>query len=573
MAKSLYEPIRNNFPLFIVTLLLNLQSTIFAYHHWNILNILLFGTISFFYSYTTVILCKTFNSKFLKIAIYIIGLFLCFTNIFLYLNFNTKISPNIIQLLVETNSQESLDFIGSFFINKISIYILLLTIIAIIVICTIERRKNFFLYFSEDKIVRISILCTIITGFFSFIFFYFTLFKCKSTIDIDEWVEKYEMRPMDNISNLVYSLYDIFLMKEEVNRAIKTTREMIAPSQTTADSLNIIFVIGESFNKYHSNLYGYFHNTNPILKEEKDNGRVFVFNNVISPYNTTSKVIRNMLCTNCVGEKERWSSFPFFPAIFKCAGYRVSFWDNQYNPLSRDEFDFSLNSFIHNEIIEKISYTETNSKIFKYDHQLIENFFRSHNSNASELNLVMIHLIGQHFAYYNRIPHDSSRFHYLNADSIKNNSFGLSSQQIIADYDNATRYNDYVLGLILNYYQTKDAVLIYLPDHGEEVYDYRNKFGRSWEKPIPHEVLKYQYEIPLIIWCSEKYKNSNPIIIDNIRNSLNKSFSSDNICHLLFSLAKIKTTYYKPERDLLNPLYKSPQRVINDILFLPQTNQ
>lgn len=51
-------------------------------------------------------------------------------------------------------------------------------------------------------------------------------------------------------------------------------------SSTEQDSLNVILVIGESYNKYHSPLYGYYLNTTPVLCSQQQNGNLFVFKDV-----------------------------------------------------------------------------------------------------------------------------------------------------------------------------------------------------------------------------------------------------------------------------------------------------
>ena len=44
-----------------------------------------------------------------------------------------------------------------------------------------------------------------------------------------------------------------------------------------ADSVDVVFVIGESFIKWHSSLYGYRLPTSPVLDEELRRGRLAVF--------------------------------------------------------------------------------------------------------------------------------------------------------------------------------------------------------------------------------------------------------------------------------------------------------
>lgn len=76
--------------------------------------------------------------------------------------------------------------------------------------------------------------------------------------------------------------------------------------------------------------------------------------------------------------------------------------------------------------------------------------------------------------------------------------------------------------------------------------------------------MKYQHEIPFMIWCSDKFKESFPQVIGEIKNSLSKPFMTDNLPHLLFHLAKIKTEYYKESKDLLSPSYNCGRRMVHD---------
>ena len=114
-----------------------------------------------------------------------------------------------------------------------------------------------------------------------------------------------------------------------------------------------------------------------------------------------------------------------------------------------------------------------------------------------------------------------------------------------------------------------NALLIYFPDHGEEVYDYRDFYGRQLlsEDKITPELIKYQIEIPFIVWCSDKWKLSHEKEWETIGQALHREFSTDNVCHLLFRLAGIKTKVYQPERDLFSPEF-IPQTKEYDMLGL-----
>ena len=43
----------------------------------------------------------------------------------------------------------------------------------------------------------------------------------------------------------------------------------------------------------------------------------------------TTFSMKNMLSTNRISDNEAWHERPYFPVIFKKAGFNVSMWDNQ----------------------------------------------------------------------------------------------------------------------------------------------------------------------------------------------------------------------------------------------------
>ena len=138
-------------------------------------------------------------------------------------------------------------------------------------------------------------------------------------------------------------------------------------------------------------------------------------------------------------------------------------------------------------------------------------------------------------------------------------------RKYIAHYDNATRYNDYVLNKIINLVINDNSVVIYLSDHGEEVYDYRDNYGRdAWSMGgDPKQVIRWQYMVPFVVWCSDKYKAKNPSIITQLEKATARPGMLDNVCQVLFHLSGLNTPYYNTSRDILSPKYHCPRRLIN----------
>lgn len=81
-------------------------------------------------------------------------------------------------------------------------------------------------------------------------------------------------------------------------------------------------------------------------------------------------------------------------------------------------------------------------------------------------------------------------------------------KEIVAQYDNALYYNDYIVSSIIDKFRDSETLVIYVPDHGEAVYDEgEDMSGHIEENPTHHMI-----EIPVIMWASE---NSEQNILKN----------------------------------------------------------
>ena len=278
----------------------------------------------------------------------------------------------------------------------------------------------------------------------------------------------------------------------------------------------------------------------------------------------TSIVLKNVLCCNNIHEQEQWYDYPYFPAIFKKAGYDVWFWDNQYKWDPDAAWAFTLNSILFNERIQQLSYTAINENGAPYDGGLISDFKNNTKGRLGNRNLIIFHLGGQHFLATTQYPHEP-QYQVFTAKDVTSKAPYLNeeSRERIAEYANATRYNDAVIRQIMDLVKNQNALLVYFPDHGEEVYDYRDFYGRKLlaTDQITPDLIKYQIEIPFIVWCSDKWKESHETEWQAMGQTIDREFSTDNLCHLLFRLAGIKTKIYMPERDLFSPE------------FVPQTKE
>lgn len=526
--------------------------------------------IIFFQAYVVAALTVVRYSKVKKAIFYVIIYLLFACELTLDWVFNMHISPSILVLLAETNSRESSEFLRAL-VDKPEMRNVLLCFVGMIMlnIWAEHSRSTVTTFLSRNRkahwLKGLSILF-LVTGLIMSAS-YLPLFTYDKTNQVDEWCN-YMRHPKDATTRLFVSVIDINIARQEMEEAIIQAERVNASPQTqsTTDSLNVILVIGESYIREHTPLYGYPLQTTPFLSHEKQAGRLFAFNDVVSPYNQTTKVIRNILSVNSLGNNENWRKFPPLTAIFKRNGYHVAIYDNQKTCGLADMFAFSLNTYLYHPRMQHACYNEQNDSTFEYDGDLISHYRRQTAGQTHTRQLLLFHLMGQHVAFAQRYPQQYAHF-TANSINFRHEKWLTSSmKEEIAHYDNATRYNDDVLRQICELYGQENTVVVYLSDHGEEVYDYREKYGRDdfGLGDSPCQLLRYQYAVPFMVWCSDKYIKNHPQTIEALRQSLDNPLMLDNTCHLLFHLSDLRTPYYRPVTDVLSPNYHCPKRIVND---------
>ena len=580
---NITAPIYNKFAFFASnfiimgahTLYYNLIAPYFS-SEWNVIDYhSLFNT--FFaillYSYICTIILYTVKAKIfnksLEVLFYIISFFLFATNDFLFKNFGSSINPAYFVLLAETTNKETNEFINQYILSNAILFTLIKTLFLIIVTITInvslpyiKRKLKHLLHITKvSRVLNLIFVSLVMISLCNTAYIFIQIHKATSDHEITDI-----KAPLDVISSIYTSFVSLNLIKSNIEDAILLNTHIYKYDNaniTYNDSINIILVIGESYIKGHSNLYGYSLNTTPYLNIEKDNDRLVIFNDAMTSANTTSVVIKNMLYCNNSNDNETWNKFPYFLSLFKKAGYNVCLWSNQMSTNNTGVHAYTLNSLLYNDEISNISYSHINETPYKYDGDLVDSFKDSIDTIEDKYNLILFHLMGQHHMAKERYPNEL--FSHFTADSIKREEtyLGQKQKEYIANYDNATLYNDYVLNKIIDIFKNSNSVLVYLSDHGDEVYDYRNQCGRDHSKEFTANKLKHQYDIPFIVWYSDTFKEKNPQVIESIKNAVNRPFCSDNLCHFLLNLGHIETKYYRDSLDIISPNYKNKKRMIN----------
>lgn len=577
--RYIFDNFRNEWVLFVFCWILLTPRTIYSFIRWCIVsnseafaafsNFYRFLSIAFLLSFVISVVVGIVKLKVCKAIVYIILYFLFCISIFLAALFRATISPSTMILLFETTGQEISAFFYTFLFSYRSVIVFILIAFLAVINFYLEKYKY---EISKVLSLRINVrfeklLLSIflLSGFLS-LRVYGRLFDCKTLTQLESWNHE-GISYMDQCTNMAYSLYSISIMGKSLHHALENTKKLNSKMHSMKwhdDSCNVVLIIGESFIKNHSSLYGYHLNTNPFLVKERNRGRLFVFQDAISSSCLTSFSLKNTFSCNSIGDGEAWYECPFFPAIFKAIGYNVYFWDNQYVSTSNAPFDFSLNSYLHNVVFKENLYANEQGFVSLLDGELVDNFIKyAAIYKMQQNNLIIFHLQGQHFKTTERYP-DDSEFKRFTPDSIEGYVKNVDNVQKaeIADYDNCTLYNDYVINMILSFFRNKNAIVVYFSDHGENVYDIENSRGRKLTSLDSLQVRQY-YDIPFVVWCSDRYRFSHPDIINDLSQSLDRQLMTDNVCHLLMHLGGVRSDYYDPRKDVLSPNYKCPPRIVD----------
>jgi len=323
-------------------------------------------------------------------------------------------------------------------------------------------------------------------------------------------------------------------------------------SHTTPE---IVLIIGESYGRHHSQQYGYFMPTTPRQVEREHTGLLVKFTDVVAPWNLTSFVFKNVFSMHVVGQQGDWCDYPLFPELFRKAGYHVTFLTNQFLPQAKEAvYDFSGGFFLNNPTLSKAQFDSRNTKLHVFDTGLIDDYERL-KKNKGKYNLTIFHLLGQHMNYRVRCPNKQKKFKASDYEE-KRPELSPKQRKLLADYDNATLYNDSVVDQIVKRFEDEDAVVIYMPDHGEEVFEGNRGFMcRNHSAAIDYDLARFEFEIPFWVYCSHTFAVTHPEIYKQIVQAKNRRLMTDALPHMLLYLAGIHSKDYDARLNVLSDEY------------------
>ena len=324
-------------------------------------------------------------------------------------------------------------------------------------------------------------------------------------------------------------------------------------SKDAPRATNVVLIIGESFDRSHSSIYGYSKNTNPKLLELQKKGMLFSFDSIVSPAPTTSEAIKYMMSTYNINDsksQKKWYEYPTLIEIIQRSGYTCYWFSNQakggvyegsarafacccdsnwFSPKGYKQIDHYKNSKLGDIIL-----VDSTSQFVQQLSPLKHNF-------------IVYHLMGSHTVYRKRYPNSFSYF--SSKDYLQDPQ---NHRETLAAYDNSILYNDFIVAQIIDLFKQKDAIVIYLPDHGQVMY--RDKrFPDYYAHGRNNDSISASYgvEIPFFVYASALFQKNNPDVMERIkhRQSHPKNWNSDDLPYLIMDIIGIQKLNGKEVHD------------------------
>jgi len=305
--------------------------------------------------------------------------------------------------------------------------------------------------------------------------------------------------------------------------------------------VNVVLIIGESFARNHSSLYGYDKMTNPKLGELKDSASLFCFDSINSPMFSTALSIKDMLSTfnlTDTTQDKKWYEFPSLIEIMKDCGYDSYWFGNQscantHNGTART-FAKTCDRqwFLQKEGVDII-------EAHHYDDILVDSSLQYvKQGNQGKHNFFIYHMMGSHIDYSLRYPKEYAKFTTDDYSSEPENH-----RSILSTYDNSILFNDFVVRKIIDMFKDTESVVVYLPDHGQVMYRNPNMpdhFGHG----VKSDPLNYALgiEIPFFVYASPLFQQHFPQTIERIKNrqANPKDWNSGDLPFFIMDLIGVK---------------------------------
>lgn len=471
------------------------------------------------------------------------------TDIFLLYKFDVPLNMEMLQILLGTNPLTAKAFLQEQVLSlkilaSLAAFMLVLTALSV-------GLKKFFATRSQERLKRVAYDLLIIFSVPLIVYATF-IFDALLNVANGMFINTTAWRTTKEFEHLAHTAP--MASEEKIFAAMNnqlSTEKILADNSTIPF---VIFILGESTDRNHMQLYGYRLPTTPRLSARFERDEIFRFTDTIACANNTAPAMARIFTFAQKDEPMNdWYLHANIFDIVRRADYHTVWLSNQ-SPIGLwGNFD----KYFSARCDEKFFF-EVEDKIAKKRQidgvllPVLDDFLAK--STAAK-NFYVIHLYGTHGIYSERYPAEFEKFSATDEDKPKD-----SWRRGTAKYDNAVLYNDFVVDEIIRRFENKNAVVIYISDHGEEVYDGRDFAWHSVEEFGNVHMI----EILALVWASKSFRERYPEKISALNAAVDKPYRTDYLIHALLDLMDIRTTSFDATKSIINADFDSTRsRIYN----------
>lgn len=355
------------------------------------------------------------------------------------------------------------------------------------------------------------------------------------------------IEPWGLVQNYVKYLENLRQSSELQANMEAAARDAVIRANDPAAQQTLVLVIGESTSRRRLSLYGYDRKTSPRLEEIRN--ELLVYDDVVAniPY-----TIESLSATISFTDPEKLNSVyrnMNLVTLMKKAGFKTYWITNQQTLTKRNTMLTAFAKLCDERVFLNNNRRQNSAS---YDENVLEPFAAAL-KDAAPRKLIIVHLLGAHFAYQYRYPESFRVFD--NKEPVSKLANKVLSRDLYNQYDNAVLYNDHVVRELIDTYRASDpyGFLLYFADHGEEVFDIRDYNGRNMGNPTVN-----MYEVPFLLWPSPRWAATRDMTA--LANTVKRPSDLSSFLHGWCSLASIEYRECRDNRSLFSAGFSAQPR-------------
>ena len=322
--------------------------------------------------------------------------------------------------------------------------------------------------------------------------------------------------------------------------------------------ITVVLVLGESMRRNYMHCYGYPLENTPKQDSLVGTGDLVLFSDAVSSAAwTASSISQSVSFYTQEGPEKEYYKYPALPLVLSKAGYYTYWVSNQetqgtgIQPVATLASTADSTRFVRNR-----TYGDWNASP---DSDILPLLFDRTKTPAGKDLFEVVHLMGSHTPYSDRYIHEKAPFTVDNLPKTLPNGkptpTDAKRRGIICDYVNSIHYNDQIVAQIFQRYSQTPAIVIYLSDHGQAVFE-------NPERPdyYEHEVSQAGLMIPLMVYTSPALRKEHPEVYEQIVAAKDRKIMTDLLANSICGLLGVKTKYYNARQDFFSSEYDNARR-------------